>query len=75
VELDNLYPASNIITTIKSRRMIRAGQLALMGKRGMHIVFVGKQEGKGPPGRSRHRWEDNVQVDLKRYRIGWYGLD
>ena len=26
---------------------------------------MGKPEGKRPLGRSRHRWEDNISMDLK----------
>jgi hypothetical protein len=29
-----------------------------------HRVLVGKSEGKRPMGRPRHRWEDNIQMDL-----------
>jgi hypothetical protein len=32
--------------------------------RGMYRVLVGKPEGKRPLGRPRHRWEDNIKVDL-----------
>ena len=28
-------------------------------------VLVGKPEGKGPLGRPRRRWEDNVKMDLQ----------
>jgi hypothetical protein len=28
-------------------------------------VLVGKPEGKRPLGRPRHRWEDNIKMDLK----------
>jgi hypothetical protein len=35
----------------------------------------GKAEGKRPLGRPRHRWVDNIKMDLKRDRIGWCGLD
>ena len=33
--------------------------------RGVHKVFVGKPEGKRPLGRPRHRWEDNIKMDLQ----------
>jgi hypothetical protein len=47
-----------------------------MGKmRNAYRILVGKQEGKRPPGRSRRRWEDNIKMDLKRDKMGWYGLD
>jgi hypothetical protein len=34
---------------------------------------VGKPERKRPLGRHRHRWEDNIKIDLKG--IGWGGKD
>ena len=33
--------------------------------RGVHKVLVGKPEGKRPLGRPRHRWEDNIRMDLQ----------
>ena len=33
--------------------------------RGVHRVLVGKPEGKRPLGRPRHRWEDNIKMDLQ----------
>jgi hypothetical protein len=33
--------------------------------RGVYRVSVGKPEGKKPHGRPRHRWEDNIKVDLQ----------
>jgi len=32
--------------------------------RGVHRVLVGKPEGKRPLGRPRHKWEDNINMDL-----------
>ena len=32
---------------------------------GVHRVLVGKPEGKRPLGRLRHRWEDNIKMDLQ----------
>ena len=29
-----------------------------------------KPEGKGPPGRPRRRWEDNIQMDLQEVGYG-----
>ncbi|KAJ4432183.1 hypothetical protein ANN_20799 [Periplaneta americana] len=31
----------------------------------MHIVLVGRPEGKRPLGRPRRRWEDNIKMDLR----------
>jgi hypothetical protein len=31
----------------------------------VHRVLVGKPEGKGPLGRQRRRWEDNIKMDLQ----------
>jgi hypothetical protein len=33
--------------------------------RGVHKVLVGKPEGKRPLGRPRHKWEDNIKMDLQ----------
>jgi hypothetical protein len=33
--------------------------------RGVHRILVGKPEGKGPLGRPRRRWEDNIKMDLQ----------
>ena len=40
--------------------------MARMGEgRGVQRVLVGKPEGKRPLERPRHRWEDNVKMDLQ----------
>ena len=40
--------------------------MAHMGEgRVVHRVLVGKPEGKRPLGRPRHRWEDNIKMDLR----------
>jgi hypothetical protein len=44
-------------------------------KRNAFSILVGKPEGKRPLGTPRRRWEDNIRMDLKRDRMGWYGLD
>jgi hypothetical protein len=33
-------------------------------------VLVGKPEGKRPPGRPRHRWEDNIKIDHQEVGCG-----
>jgi len=42
-------------------------------KRGVYRVLVGKPEGKRPLGRPRHKWEDNIKMDLQEVRCG--GMD
>jgi hypothetical protein len=42
-------------------------------KRNAYRIMVGKPEGKRPLGRPRHRWEDNIRMDLRE--IGWGGVD
>jgi hypothetical protein len=42
-------------------------------KRRVFSVLVGKPEGKRPLGRSRHRWEDNIKMDLQE--VGCGGMD
>ena len=37
--------------------------------RNAYRVLVGKPEGKIPLGRPRHRWEDNIKMDLRE--VGW----
>jgi len=36
---------------------------------------VGKCEGRRPLGRSRHRWEDNIKMDLQGVEWGGGGMD
>jgi hypothetical protein len=64
-ELHNLYCSPSIIRIIKSRRMRWAGHVARMGKRNAYRILEEKSEGKKPLGRPRHRWEDNIRMDLR----------
>ena len=77
-ELSDLYSSPNIVRVIKSRRMRWAGHVACMGEeRGAYRVLVGKPEGKRPLGRPRHRWVDNIRMDLQEVGCGyvdWIGL-
>jgi hypothetical protein len=36
----------------------------------VYRVLVGKPEGKTPLGRPRHRWEDNIKMDLQEVGCG-----
>jgi hypothetical protein len=50
------------------------GACGAYGKeRGVHRVLVGKPEGKGPLGRPRRRWENNIKMDLQE--VGGDGGD
>ena len=65
-ELNDLYSSPNIVWVKKLRRMRCSGHVARMGERkGAYKVLVGKSEGKRPLGRPRHRWEDNITINLQ----------
>ena len=36
----------------------------------VYRVLVGKPEGRGPLGTPRHRWEDNIKMDLQDVGCG-----
>ena len=47
------------------------------GKRDVYMVLLWKLEGKGPLGRPRRRWVDNIKMDLQEVGCGhvdWIGL-
>jgi hypothetical protein len=58
---------------MKSRRMRWPGHVARVGRRVMHIGFLGKPEEKRPLGRPRRRWVDNIKMDFRE--LGWDGMD
>jgi hypothetical protein len=73
-ELKFKFWGVNVIRMIKSRRMRWSGHVTRMGeKRNACRILVEKPEGKRPLGRPRHRWVDNIKMDLKKIR--WEGLD
>jgi hypothetical protein len=50
-----------------------AGHVTRMGEeRGVYRVLVGKPEARSL-GRPRHRWEDNIRMDLREVGVwtGW----
>jgi hypothetical protein len=77
-ELHNLYSSPNIIIIIKSRRIRRAGHVAQMEeKRNVYRLLVGNPEGKRLLGRPRHRWMNNIKMDLLEIglnAVDWIGL-
>jgi hypothetical protein len=73
-ELHDLYSSPNIVRVIKSRRMRWMGHVAWIGDgRGVYRVLAGKPEGKRSLGRPRHRWEDNIKLDIQE--VGCGGVD
>jgi hypothetical protein len=42
-------------------------------KRNAYRLLVGKPEGKRPLERPRHRWVDNIRMDLEE--VGWHNVD
>jgi hypothetical protein len=59
---------------IQTRRMRWAGHVAQIGEKlNAYRILVGMPEGKRPLGRSRRRWVDNIEIDLRE--IGWDGRD
>jgi hypothetical protein len=72
-ELNDWYFSPTIVWVIKLR-MRWMGQVAHMGEgTSMYKVLAGKPEGKRPLGRPRHRWDDNIKVDLQE--VGCGGMD
>jgi hypothetical protein len=74
-ELNDRYSSPNIIRVIKSRSMRWAGRVARMGEgRGAHRILLGRPKRRRALGQPRHRWEDNIKMDLQE--VGWgHGLD
>jgi hypothetical protein len=78
-EIHGLYSSTYIIMVIKSRQMRWAGHVARMEEeRGVYSVLVWRPERKKPLGRPRHRWEDNIKINLREIGIdgpNWIRLD
>jgi hypothetical protein len=44
-------------------------------RRGMYRVLVERPEGKRPLGRPRHRWDDNIRMEIQVLgREAWTGF-
>ena len=48
-----------------ARHVARKGE-----RRDVYRVIVGEPEGKKPLGRPRHRWKDNIKLDLQEVGCG-----
>jgi hypothetical protein len=62
-ELHNLYSSPSMIRMIKSRRIRACSTNG--GKRNAYSILAGKPERKRPLGRPRHRWVDNIKMNLR----------
>jgi hypothetical protein len=59
---------------MKSRIIRWAGRVGHMGeRRGAYRILVEKPEGKKTLGTPRHRWKDNIKMDLQE--VGWGSMD
>ena len=74
-ELNDLYSSHNNFRVMRLGRIRLAEHVARMGEmRGVYRVLVEKYEGKGPLGRHRRRWEDNIKMDFQEVGRGaWIG--
>jgi hypothetical protein len=69
-ELHSLHSSPNIVRVIKSRRMRWAGHVARMREgRGVYSVLIARPKGKRSLERPRHRWEDNIKMNLRETGI------
>ena len=65
-----MYRSPNIVRVITSRRLRCAELVARMEEgRSAFKILIGKPTGKGPLGRPRRRWEDNIRMDLEEIGI------
>jgi hypothetical protein len=70
-ELHGLYSSPSIIRVKKARRMRWVENVAHMREvRGAYNTLVGKPDGRRPLGRPRHRWKDNIKMDLGEIGFG-----
>jgi hypothetical protein len=74
VKLFNFYASPNIIRAIKVWKITWARHVARMGDmKNIYKIVVRNPEGKRPLGRTRHRWEDNIPLDIRE--IAWEGVE
>ena len=72
IELINKLCGNTANTKASGNTVIRwAEHVARMGAgKGVYRVLVGKSEGKRPLERPRHRWDDNIKIDLQEVGCG-----
>lgn len=60
-----------MITEVSKGTIRLVGQGAYVGeKRNAYQVSVGRPEGKSSLGRPKHSWEDNIEMNLKKNKMG-----
>ena len=74
-EVNDLYSSPNIVRLIKLRREMGGACSAYGGEKRRIQGLVGKPEGMRPLRRPKHRWGNNIKMDLHEVvRGGWTGL-
>jgi hypothetical protein len=68
-----LYSSPSIIRIMKWRRRRWAGHVERIGEQRNTYMLVKKPEGKRPLGKPRHRWVDNIRMDL--VEVWWRDAD
>jgi hypothetical protein len=63
-EFLDLYASLKVIRLIKSRSMRWDGRVTRMGTINVYKILVETPLMKKPLRRPRHRWEDNIKMDL-----------
>ena len=61
----DLYSSADIIRVIISRGIWARPGTTMVGQERCFRVLVGKPAGKRPLGKPRHRWYDNITMDLQ----------
>ena len=65
-----MYRSPNIVRVIKARRLRWAGHVGRMEEgRNAFKMLTGKPTGKRSLGRPKHRWADNIRMDLEERGI------
>jgi hypothetical protein len=73
-KLNNSYSSPNTMM-IKSKRVKWASYLVRMGyKRNAYKVLVGKPGGKRTFRKPRHRWESNIEIEVREIDCRGMGL-
>jgi hypothetical protein len=63
----DLSSSPHFIGVMKSKRMRWVGRVACMGeRRGANSGLVERRLGIRPPVRPRHKWLDNIKMNLKK---------